>query len=51
MGHPGPIRAHHGLHRLDEVVLGDLGDAQAAAGGVEPLGVFIGPEEDRKSVV
>ena len=45
MGHPVLFQLHQGLHGLDEVLHGDLGDAHAVGGILHPLGVALRAEE------
>ena len=45
MGHPVLFQLHQGLHGLDEVLHGDLGDAHAVGGILHPLGVALRTEE------
>ena len=44
-GHPVLLHLHDGLHGLDEVLLGDAGDAEALVGVVHPAGVAVRAEE------
>ena len=50
-GDPVLVHRHDGLDGLHEVLLGDLGDAQAVVGGVGSLGVHVRPEQEGLAVV
>ena len=45
MGHPVLLHLHNGLHGLDEVLLGELGNAEPLVGVVHAAGVALGAEE------